>query len=626
MTGLFQEMKRRNVFRVAIAYIAASWLVLQVLDLVVENVEAPPWVMKFLLAVAAIGFPLALVFSWAYELTPEGMKREKEVDRTESITHQTGRRLDRVIMLVLVGAVAYFIWERQNVNSEVPPSATADVVVESAPVAADTQEVVETETVRRSIAVLPFVNMSSDNEQEYFADGLTEEILNSLAKTPDLLVAARTSSFGFKGSTESVPVIAAALGVDHVLEGSVRRGGETLRITAQLIRASDGFHLWSETFDRTMEDIIAIQEEIAVQIATALETAMDPEALEEMMKAGTSSVAAYESFLNGQGANQAQGESGDPYELLKVRESWERAVELDPEFSEALARLSLFWTLQMATNQISAGITDLSFDEMQTKRDDLLNRAIRHEQDEVTRLRYEGSKALNAHDYRRAVRLFSEYRERRPNDIDRNVGGLLFAQSVLGLRAEQTALIREVYEQTELTRPLANNFSQYLRTPEDADLMRLIGHDAAEKFSNDASLMYQVHRLLLWAGDIDGASRLIPAIVSSNLPETSSYLVKLRQACAEQRLSDAVKLHNSGMEKFGDDVSIAWLSNKIIGDDEAAHALLTDIDEQDNFEVMADYLNYTHFDPSLYPNMMSHLAGQLEEDRQLIEIPYRCGR
>jgi TolB-like protein len=199
------------------------------------------------------------------------MKREKEVDRTESITHQTGRRLDRVIMLVLVGAVAYFIWERQSLNTEIPASPVADVATESAPVASDEGEIVETEAVRRSIAVLPFVNMSSDNEQEYFADGLTEEILNSLAKTPDLLVAARTSSFGFKGSTESVPVIAAALGVDHVLEGSVRRGGDTLRITAQLIRATDGFHLWSETYDRTMEDIIAIQEEIAVQIATALE-------------------------------------------------------------------------------------------------------------------------------------------------------------------------------------------------------------------------------------------------------------------------------------------------------------------------------------------------------------------
>jgi hypothetical protein len=263
---------------------------------------------------------------------------------------------------------------------------------------------------------------------------------------------------------------------------------------------------------------------------------------------------------------------------------------------------------------------------MQTKRDDLLNRAIRHEQDEVTRLRYEGGKALNAHDYRRAVRLFSEYRERRPNDIDRNVGGLLFAQSALGLWTEQTALIRDIYEQTELTRPLANNFSQNLRTPEDADLMRLIGHDAAEKFSNDATLMYQIHRLLLWAGDIDGASRLVPAINSSNLPEENSYLVNLRQACAEQRLSDAVKLHNSGMEKFGDDVAIAWLSSNIIGDAEAAHALLANIDEEDNFEVMTNYLSYAHFDPSLYPNMMSHLAGQLEEDRQLIEIPYRCGR
>ena len=625
MTGLFQEMKRRNVFRVAIAYIAASWLVLQVLDLVVENVEAPPWVMKFLLAVAAIGFPLALVFSWAYELTPEGMKREKEVDRTESITHQTGRRLDRVIMLVLVGAVAYFIWERQNVNSEVPPSATADVVVESAPVAADTQEVVETETVRRSIAVLPFVNMSSDNEQEYFADGLTEEILNSLAKTPDLLVAARTSSFGFKGSTESVPVIAAALGVDHVLEGSVRRGGETLRITAQLIRASDGFHLWSETFDRTMEDIIAIQEEIAVQIATALETAMDPEALEKMMKAGTSSVAAYEAFLTGQGAVRAADESGDAYEGLLALESWEKAIELDPEFSRALARLSFFWLIQSQSNQLRSGITDLPKEEMRERRDDLLDQAIRYARDDLERMRYRANKAVNDHDLKRARRLIDEYRRQRPND-ETTALFQLYIYSLLGLRQELTALIKESSDRFEFTRDTANSYLQDLRTPEETDLMRTIAHEAIDKFSNDVSVLYQAHRQLLWAGDIDGASNILPRIEASRLPEVNQHFVILRQLCAENRQSEARLQYEAALDKFADDHSSVWLSHQIMGNTEAAIATLMPFDTARDFDELVSNLNYSFFDPTVFPNFMEHMSGQGLEDRELILPPYRCGR
>ena len=272
MAGLFHELKRRNVVRVGVAYVVLGWVVVQITQLLFEAFGTPDWVIKTVIVLIGIGFPFALLFAWAFELTPDGLKKTREV----------------------------FIWERQSYEqSAISPVEPLADVAEKAPAAIETEEPVEAE--RRSIAVLPFLNMSSDQDQEWFADGLTEEILNSLAKAPDLLVAARTSSFSFKGSSQPVPEIAAALGVDHVLEGSVRRGGETLRITAQLIRAEDGFHLWSETFDRTMEDIISIQEEIAIQIAEALEIAMDPEALAEMMDSGTSSVPAYEAYLTGRG-------------------------------------------------------------------------------------------------------------------------------------------------------------------------------------------------------------------------------------------------------------------------------------------------------------------------------------
>ncbi|MCH7538344.1 MAG: hypothetical protein IID57_10885 [Proteobacteria bacterium] len=230
---------------------------------------------KTLAALLLLGFPFACLFAWAFEMTPEGVKKTAEVDRSTSITHSTGRKLDFVIIGALVVALGYFVWERQELGEP------------SVEVALD-----------KSIAVLPFVNLSSDEEHEWFADGLTEEILNSLARTPDLLVASRTSSFQYKGQNTNVSEIAAALGVAHILEGSVRRSGNRLRVTAQLIRAHDGFHLWN-----------------------ALKTAMDPEALQKMVSSGTAPVAAYEAYLEGLALEGRTGESGSKYRLARLADN-----------------------------------------------------------------------------------------------------------------------------------------------------------------------------------------------------------------------------------------------------------------------------------------------------------------
>ena len=208
-------------------------------------------------------------------MTPDGIKLEKDVDRSQPGRTSARRTLDYVIIAALVIALGYTWWSRQPVEAPAPQSTQA--------VVSEEDDVEQKAPDLRSIAVLPFVNMSSDQAQEWFSDGLTEEILNALARTPDLLVAARTSSFKYKNSDEDVPTIAAALGVAHILEGSVRSSRDRLRVTAQLIRASDGFHLWSQTYDRQPEDVIRIQEDIAVEIAKALETAMDPEALARMV-------------------------------------------------------------------------------------------------------------------------------------------------------------------------------------------------------------------------------------------------------------------------------------------------------------------------------------------------------
>ena len=285
------ELKRRNVVRVGIAYVLIGWVLAQVAEFAFENFGAPDWVLKTFVTLLLLGLPLALFFAWAFEMTPEGIKREEDVDRSQSITASTGHKLNYVIIAALVVALGYALWsQRPDEAAESPAAPAAASVTEE-------QDVDKKAPVLQSIAVLPFVNMSSDQAQEWFSDGLTEEILNALARTPDLLVAARTSSFKYKNSDEDIPTIAAALGVAHVLEGSVRSSRDRLRVTAQLIRASDGFHLWSQTYDREPEDVIRIQEEIALEIAKALETAMDPEELARMVSSGTNSVPAYTAYL-----------------------------------------------------------------------------------------------------------------------------------------------------------------------------------------------------------------------------------------------------------------------------------------------------------------------------------------
>ena len=250
--SLFNELKRRNVFRVGIAYIVMAWLVLQVADVILNNITAPGWVFHVLLLFLAIGFPFAVFFAWAFELTPEGLKKEKDVDRSKSVTRITARKLDYVVIAVLVLALAYFTFDKFVLD----PLRDA--------------ELVQATTADKSIAVLPFVNMSNDPEQEYFSDGISEELLNVLAQFPGLQVAARTSAFQFKGQNRDIAGIAKQLHVNHVLEGSVRKAGNRLRITAQLIDADSGFQLWSETYDRELDDIFAIQDEISAAIGDAL--------------------------------------------------------------------------------------------------------------------------------------------------------------------------------------------------------------------------------------------------------------------------------------------------------------------------------------------------------------------
>ncbi len=280
----FAELRRRNVIRMAGLYLVGAWLITQVVSTLLPTFEAPAWVLRVIVLVLAVGFVPALVFAWVYEITPEGIKRESDIERHESITPQTGRRIDRAIMAVLalvfiVYAIDRFVLlprheaahdvamrtELAAAGTKAEPSGTVAKPEPSAP--ADGVPEIDKDP---SIAVLPMVNMSEDKANEFFSDGISEELLNLLAKVPKLRVIARTSSFSFKGKDTPIPDIAKVLHVASVLEGSVRKSGDKVRITAQLIRASDGSHLWSDTYDRTLDDIFRVQDEIAAAVVAQL--------------------------------------------------------------------------------------------------------------------------------------------------------------------------------------------------------------------------------------------------------------------------------------------------------------------------------------------------------------------
>jgi len=332
--SLFNELKRRNVFKVAIAYVVVAWLVTQVLQLVFESFGTPDWVMKTVLVLMAMGLVFALFFAWAFELTPDGLKREHEVDRSKSITRQTGKKLNNTIILVMALAIAYFAYDKFVLSGK-REAAVAEAARQEAvgPAAAETPTEPD-----KSVAVLPFVDMSPGQDQAYFTDGLTENLLNALAQLSDLKVAGRTSSFAFKGRNEDLRSIGEQLGVANLLEGSVQKSGERVRITAQLVSAADGYHLWSQTYDRTLEDIFAVQDEIAGEVAGAMQVALlGHDEVAAQKPASEHAGAAYNDYLKGlYEQNRGNMESNE-----RAVAYFHRALDEDPNLALAWAGLAV---------------------------------------------------------------------------------------------------------------------------------------------------------------------------------------------------------------------------------------------------------------------------------------------
>jgi TolB-like protein/Tfp pilus assembly protein PilF len=315
--NFFAELKRRNVLRAAAFYAASAWLLVQVATQVFPFFHIAEWVVRWIVVAASIGFPFAMMFSWFYEWTPHGIQRESEIPPNESITRQTGKKLDRWIIAILALAVVLLLADKLVLRK-------------------NAETAVAVATPNKSIAVLPFDNLSRDPDNAYFCEGVQDEILTRLAKVADLKVISRTSTQHFKSAPDNLPQIAKQLGVAHILEGSVQKSNDQVRVNVQLINALTDAHLWADTYDRKLTDIFAVESEIAKTIAETLQARLTGSEKNSIAKAPTSNAEAYELYLKGRFFwNKRSGA-----DLRKAIEYFNQAIALDPNFALAYAGLA----------------------------------------------------------------------------------------------------------------------------------------------------------------------------------------------------------------------------------------------------------------------------------------------
>jgi TolB-like protein/tetratricopeptide (TPR) repeat protein len=329
--NFFGELKRRNVYKVAVAYAVVAWLLIQAASILLPTFEAPAWVMKVLVLVVVLGFPPALIFSWAFEITPEGIKLESEIAPNESMTRKTGRKIVAITAVLAVIAAGLFVFQYVRSKSSTSNSTDAPMVT------------------NKSIAVLPFDNLSRDPDNAYFCEGVQDEVLTRLAKVADLKVISRTSTQHFKSAPDNLPQIAKQLGVAHIVEGSVQKSNDQVRVNVQLINAMTDAHLWADTFDRKLTDIFAVESEIAKTIADTLQARLTGSEKNSIAKTPTVDPEAYELYLRG----KFFAEKRTGADLRKSIEYYDQSIAKDPGYPLAYVGLSDSHLLLTAYGAIS---------------------------------------------------------------------------------------------------------------------------------------------------------------------------------------------------------------------------------------------------------------------------------
>jgi TolB-like protein len=585
--SLFAELKRRNVFRVGIAYIVLGWLLLQVTDVVVPILELPDWVTRLVLFLLIIGFPLVLFFAWAFELTPEGVKREKDVDRSQSITSTTGKKLDRAIIGILVVAVALLLFDRFRVSEPDTATGPADSTSEvQGTVQAETKPVAE-----KSVAVLPFIAMSSGPDDEYFADGLTEEILNALAQLPELLITARTSSFSFKGQDLPVQEIAEKLGVQHIVEGSVRRSGDRLRVTAQLVRAADGFHLWSQNYDSTSDDTIQVQEDIAEKIAVAMDVVMNEEKRSAMREAGLRDVEAFIAMQKARALYQdAHGNEDQIASLRAANVLYEQVLERVPGYPPALEEHSDLYVHLLNSNATEGSLLNLTKEEVD---------------DAHTRMLEDVSLALDN------ARNFAEQ-----NELEINLSFL--SGNWRGI----TARLQRFIDSSGCTKPSWS--PQFVLPFGDAKAYARRIREVTECDPLRSGLWFDEVRAHLWAGDADEALRVARKgmVVAPGgwLPLALNWALIANEEFEE--LDHAINTH---LELREDRLAAQINRLAAMGQADAIPPLISEMEAMPEFIGFFKYMIYAHIgDRETSNRMAARMDQDVQGSQSLISIVYWC--
>jgi TolB-like protein/Flp pilus assembly protein TadD len=483
--SFFNELQRRNVFRVAVAYLAGAWLLTEVSETLFSIYGLSEAAARIVVTLLAIGFPITLVLSWIYELTPEGLKLDKDIDRATPIPRTATRRLDRAIIVLLALALGYFAFDKFVLE----PARDADLVEETAQ-QARSDALVESYG-DYSIAVLPFVNMSEDEGNEYFSDGISEELLNLLARIPELRVISRSSAFAYKGEKINIPEVAEQLNVAHILEGSVRKAEGQVRITAQLIEARSDTHLWSKTYDRELGDIFVVQEEIAAAIADALRL--------ELVGAGgntrlpkvteTSDSNAYDAYLQGRELIRQRGISN----LEQAIDRLEHALRLDGNFAPAHAQLAIAHTLLAFQSRFNA-------EETRQTVNPHLDRALELEPELADAHAGRALLAGLSGDPESEIRHARRALALKPNDAD-SMNWLLIALENLGRYAEADTVIQQMLIADPLTIVGRYNYAEWLSERGQTEE----AHELAEQlFAQSPKWSFNAHAItaLIWEGKI----------------------------------------------------------------------------------------------------------------------------
>tara|TARA_R110001599_G_scaffold184247_1_gene377735 strand:- start:1177 stop:3408 length:2232 start_codon:yes stop_codon:yes gene_type:complete len=522
LKNFIAELKRRNVFRVAIAYAIAGWLIIQVVSTIAPQFNFPNWVPPFVTILVFCGFLISLIIAWAFEITPEGVKKSNQVDITTSVTARTGKKLNNVIITVLALTVLFLGVERIFF-------ATSGMV-----------KIDESKIGTASIAVLPFVNMSNDKDNEFFSDGLSEELLNVLAQVENIHVAGRTSSFKFKGHNENLTTIGNELNVDNILEGSVQKSQNRIKITAQLIKVSDGFHLWSETYERELnaKNVFAIQEEISKTVLKELKIRLLPEETEAIEVRPTENIEAYNAFLE---ANQLITSTRID-QIEKAIEKYQKAIALDPKFSNAYARLANAHRKRADYGNIgfeeSKAVIRLNIDKAL-----LLNGNLGRAYDALGRYYlFTNESELALQTYERAIELL-------PNDGD-VLDGYHLALEYNGQYEEAEKIQKRAYDMDPLNANYASHYANHISSKDPEGAMKIYDQLIKRYPENSAAYFSKAHKLSAAPyGALDEAFELTYTAFNNN-PNDLGLIIALYSIASDLKMDYLTSVLSEKIERL----------------------------------------------------------------------------